>query len=1068
MRENNQKEIVMAEDKKDAFTFSDKIKNSKPAFNPFSKRASSKIGNNGKPKKTLFERTRRDAPFFIAALLALLLLPFLYKYSGNVGEGAAFVTPGTSDTVFDPERFDFSPSTEDSSGEIAQLAGRDPLSLIKGWGSATESEESRYDYDMDERDGFADYSGSSNANRSTSTVSTSYRKTVPRATRAAFKRTTPATKIGELRGAGLNARGGGNIGSRFGGANLKSAANRSSAGPVRNPTKPVSLQPLRAAGAPSRSYFGQDNVARARASRDALSKGNAAQALKDAVFNPVGQGRLGGLGEGVLAAGGGPGKMERNMDYKGITPWWWDMMKQREQEKWNWRYHLWRDPLKDAIKTGGAHFFNCLLWGDPDGDIDNFYGVSGEAKAAGCKYSGNTWTYEDIAEKLKEKGETQKIPRRDKFESWCTGDGGKDFFGGSPSFVKGSAATGRTNWFTQRASMCTGRQWWKRKSAGDGSIEAICKDDEHATISFKLSDNIKRKWNTYHIVLAENTNGTLCPPKEKRKVSSVSGVQDVARRRDGTHEDERENGKNTHKGNNPALAKSNRGDQSDQCVIYVAKGDYFDEGDFAYEMEELIKKKNLSKEDIHPLAVRGFATDFILGTLFISNWSTGLPIMKKMPMPYTEFLEKYVYKSGVAVEGKNYVESDPCAFREWTLPEITVEPGNEVETEEEVIKSDDSKVASMERKAEGVAYTRLANCITEVPLDPTGRMVMPADYEHAAGFSANLADLSVNERMEKYGPALDCTSLLADKPYFDERCLPTADGRDDNLRVCSQGARDFVNDVVAKYNEKAKAGGLPQILYNADCPTIANVIDAMHVAKTYLGINQMPKAAVCQLGKMMGRIFKDETVKPGLLNKDNQPYNNTFGAFASYIEQESAYFPAPKAEDSPRDGSRYGNNPRFLKGSTNPENQWHYGNYVWNTRAGYYSKTFLQDVATRARDFGFNVEYPLHELSLMKGIQLETPNTNSKIWQNRKTYWGKYNDIYEPYGCDKVYGTEQMSIANVDVYWKTVCATENKGPMEVRKPRSEPGTYRPGKTPTKGDGSSLEKELCIGDSCSPR
>ena len=69
----------MSEEKKDAFTFSDKIKSSKPAFNPFSKRPSSKIGSNGKPKKTIFERTRRDAPFFIAAAAALLMLPFLYK-----------------------------------------------------------------------------------------------------------------------------------------------------------------------------------------------------------------------------------------------------------------------------------------------------------------------------------------------------------------------------------------------------------------------------------------------------------------------------------------------------------------------------------------------------------------------------------------------------------------------------------------------------------------------------------------------------------------------------------------------------------------------------------------------------------------------------------------------------------------------------------------------------------------------------------------------------------------------------------------------------------------------------
>ena len=55
-------------DNKDSFTFSDKIKNSKPmGSKSFANRVSSKIGSDGKPRQTLFERTRRDAPFFIAA-----------------------------------------------------------------------------------------------------------------------------------------------------------------------------------------------------------------------------------------------------------------------------------------------------------------------------------------------------------------------------------------------------------------------------------------------------------------------------------------------------------------------------------------------------------------------------------------------------------------------------------------------------------------------------------------------------------------------------------------------------------------------------------------------------------------------------------------------------------------------------------------------------------------------------------------------------------------------------------------------------------------------------------------
>ena len=190
----------MAENKKDSFTFSDKIKNSKPAFNPFSKRVPSKIGSNGKPKKTLFERTRRDAPFFIAAAAALLMLPFLYKYSGSVNEGV-IIPPGSEDSVFDPERFGFEPSVEDPNGQIAQLTGRDPLSLIKGWGSADEEagfEDEPYE-DFRVQDGLDD-------NYNVPPASSSPRSYAPAATRAAFKR--QATPIKELGDASLNMRGG--------------------------------------------------------------------------------------------------------------------------------------------------------------------------------------------------------------------------------------------------------------------------------------------------------------------------------------------------------------------------------------------------------------------------------------------------------------------------------------------------------------------------------------------------------------------------------------------------------------------------------------------------------------------------------------------------------------------------------------------------------------------------------------------------------------------------------------------------------------------------------------------
>ena len=370
----------MAENKKDSFTFSDKIKNSKPAFNPFSKRVPSKIGSNGKPKKTLFERTRRDAPFFVAAAAALLMLPFLYKYSGSVNE-EPIIPPGSEDSIFDPERFGFDPSVEDPNGQIAQLTGRDPLSLIKGWGSDDEevaSDDSLVDYRV--QDGLDD-------NFNVPSASSSPRSYAPAATRAAFQR--QATKINELGDASMNLRGGGGTSFRFGGSKLKAAAAENSAGAPKEGIKPVSLQPLRAAGSPSRSYYGQGGAAQARASRDAMTKSNALQALSDAMFTPVRSGRLGGIGTGEFASGGGGATINHTLDYKGITPWWWDMMKERSQEAWRWKYFLWRknlvEPLVQALANLAVGFGCCLASGSDDCSMGNFFGVrAGHTEAATC------------------------------------------------------------------------------------------------------------------------------------------------------------------------------------------------------------------------------------------------------------------------------------------------------------------------------------------------------------------------------------------------------------------------------------------------------------------------------------------------------------------------------------------------------------------------------------------------------------------------------------------------------------------------------------------------------------
>lgn len=377
------------EAKKDSFTFSDKIKNSKPAASKsFANRISSKIGSDGKPKKTLFERTKRDAPFFIAALAALLLLPFLYKYSGSIEEEPSMVTPGLEGTEFDPTRSGFDTLTGDPENQIAQLSGRDSLSLIKGFGGepAEASDELPYRSDL-ERSGFDDdYGRSSNrTSERNETNITRYRKQAAPATRAAFKK----TNINPLRSAGLTSRGGGKLGVGMWGGGLKQAANKVQADAPKSSPKPVSLQPLQAAGKPSRSYFGQGAAAEARRSKDAMSKANAVQALRDAQMRAIEPGKIGGILSGETGGpGGGNGKLERNFAYNGKEPWWWDMMKKRSQMEWEkwfnykWGWIDWATGLAQKLADG---LLSCLITGTDSWEMGKMFGAKeGSGKDPTC------------------------------------------------------------------------------------------------------------------------------------------------------------------------------------------------------------------------------------------------------------------------------------------------------------------------------------------------------------------------------------------------------------------------------------------------------------------------------------------------------------------------------------------------------------------------------------------------------------------------------------------------------------------------------------------------------------
>ena len=451
------------EKKKESFTFSDKIKNSKPANSKsFAKRSSSKIGSDGKPRQTLFERTKRDAPFFIAALVALLLLPFLYKYSGNAEEEPMLVTPGYEDSAFNPERSGFDGFAVDPEGQIAQLTGRDPLELIGLGRKATE--EVNEDEDFLERSAYSG-EGSSASNsldeqdeEENTTNIYQYRKKAPAATRAAFRRA--ATPINRLSGASRVGASGSKLGVGMWGGSIKPAANKVKGSSPQSAPKPVSLQPLQAAGKPTKAYFGQPNSQLARKSKDAMSKGNAMQALMDSNFKPVEPGKFGGvIGGDFGGPGGGKGDMKREFNYNAKEPWWWDMMKQKAMMDWKAKFDLkWKAINK--LADIGLHWLegilNCLFTGNDDGDMGAMFGTGASTPGSDAECCGLNQTKFEYRYADKIKAFNDLHPNEYTFEGACKalkaeiqeckdGKGGGKFKGGSAGSKSMTAWQARKN-----------------------------------------------------------------------------------------------------------------------------------------------------------------------------------------------------------------------------------------------------------------------------------------------------------------------------------------------------------------------------------------------------------------------------------------------------------------------------------------------------------------------------------------------------------------------------------------------------------------------------------------------
>lgn len=685
------------EKKKDSFTFSDKIKNSKqPGSKSFANRISSKVGSDGKPKRTLFERTKRDAPFIIAALIALLLLPFLYKYSGQVSE-EQIVAPSVEDSAFDPERYGFDTVGGDPEGQIAQLAGRDPLSLIKGFGGVEEPEsyDSMASFD---RSGLEDRSYSDTSEeRNTTNI---YKRNAPAQTRASFKRA--ATKIGKLSSAGLTGRGGGKLGVGMWGGGLKSAAKRVKAETPKNSPKPVSLQPLTAAGKPSRSYFGQGAAEQARRSKDAMSKANAMQALADAQFKPIEPGKIGGIAGGDLGGpGGGNGNLERNFAFNGKEPWWWDMMKRRSQMEWEKKFNYkwgWIDWATKLGQVWGEQILNCLVMGNSDGDAGTFWGSPTAAykDTTCCGVKESRWAafVQDSTIPFDEnncKGLQKRLQAANPDacpEGWDTPQ---------------SAGEVKLGFFGQRMN-CLGASFGGGYGTGKPGLTETASGGACADLNSTHNYSVRPegealKWNTYHYIVARNylpkviqdavgaRANNLCSEFDNnfRKARhsgagvSTSGEIDYRTEKADDYKElrtkwaaSRVHTDDKGKSNNTTLKYSEGSVEpealADACVIYVAHSTILDwEQQFKPSMvemfEEVLEGKKVGNVELtkgsdilRQKAVEAFDQ---LDLMFIESASMKHKIGKThnlrrvLPMPYWVFAEAYVMRRGMTTKDRN-------------------------------------------------------------------------------------------------------------------------------------------------------------------------------------------------------------------------------------------------------------------------------------------------------------------------------------------------------------------------------------------------------------------------------
>ncbi len=687
----------MPEEKKESFTFSDKIKSSKPAGSKSFAKSSSKIGRDGKPRQTLFERTRRDAPFFIAALVALLLLPFLYKYSGS-GSESTLLTPGDGEAIFNPEQYGFDTARlEDPDAQIAQLSGKSTFDLIN-WGKEAEleDEDMRTDMDIDaaaDASASAEASGLYDATHSSRTdideeenITNIYKKRAKAGTRAAFKR----TPIGNLKNASMKGGKGSPLKVKEWGGGMKEAANKVKDSGPRNAPKPVSLQPLRAGG-PARSTFGQGGAAAARKGLDNMGKANAVEALRDSYVKPSETSTLGGISLAETGRSGGSGKLDHNINIgKGETPWWWDMMKTRMQKEWEarfnrkWDWIKWADKLAQNILGG---LINCIITGNSDGDPDTFFGSgggSGGKPSECCGMNEKKWNASHPG-----------VPfTSDACKGWMTTQFGENYKEKCPSgWVAGRSGDEDRLGPLGIRGKCLGLAFGAYTSGELGLHAASGMDCEDMPLHYSvIPSGQARKWNIYTYVVVRNyfpeslagkfglskgidrtdhlgkksKKNLLCASVDK-KHGGTGLEHNVSRVGVGQVQEESQNSRMSIA---TQIAKTNKVsshqqkiraeilevDQeslADACVMLVAKGNAISYNQIKNQIIDNFMKlgKGVSEDD----AIEAFNN---LDLLFVSSVAMKDTIawhshdVNRLPMPYWEFENAYINHKGVS-SGKN-------------------------------------------------------------------------------------------------------------------------------------------------------------------------------------------------------------------------------------------------------------------------------------------------------------------------------------------------------------------------------------------------------------------------------